>query len=252
MMRLFNLRHTYPLKGDTDRAIIDISEWSFSAGQQVLVRGVSGSGKTTLFNIIAGLLRPSQGEVWINGQSIFALSEADRDNFRTRTLGYIFQSHYLLPSLNAIENVMMPMAFAGVDARTRRRRAESLLEAVGLMPVIRHRPSQLSTGQRLRVAIARALANRPRLLLADEPTAALDRESAAGVMDVIQNECRSHEALLLVASHDPTLTARFDAILDLQNGRLSASTAALMVSTVTESNNLHPTPSAREAAPHEL
>jgi ABC-type lipoprotein export system ATPase subunit len=213
MLHLQSVEHRY---SSGAQPVIAIAEWSLAAGQHVLVRGVSGSGKTTLFNIIAGLLRPTQGSVTVAGQSLYTLPEFRRDAFRARTIGYVFQNHHLLPALNALENVIMPLAFAGMSAAARRRRAQTLLEAVGLAQVMRQRPPQLSTGQRLRVAVARALANTPRLLLADEPTAALDAASAANVMDVIQSECRAQDALLLVASHDPALAPRFDSTLDLR------------------------------------
>ncbi|MDX1992529.1 MAG: ABC transporter ATP-binding protein [bacterium] len=225
-LRLDNLRHIYTSPAGETRQVLDIPHWRVEAGQQVLLRGVSGSGKTTLLNIIAGLLHPTQGQVWydlrdMGEQSLYALREETRDRLRARAVGYIFQNHHLLASLTALENVVMPMAFARVHpAREWRPLALALLEKVGLADFADYRPAKLSTGQRLRVAIARALANRPPLLLADEPTAALDPASGEAVMRLMQDTCRQQGALLLVASHDPALAALFDCTLHLQAGQL--------------------------------
>ncbi|MDX2139706.1 MAG: ABC transporter ATP-binding protein [Chloroflexota bacterium] len=219
MLRIEGLHHTYPA---AEQPVLRLSDWALAAGEQVLLRGVSGSGKTTLLNIIAGLLRPSQGAIYYEAQAIYALGEAARDRLRARMVGYVFQNHYLLPTLTALENVAMPLAFGGVGTAMRKRRALALLEQVGLGSIARQYPAKISTGQRLRVAIARALANQPRLLLADEPTAALDEQSGCVVMDVMQAECRAHGAVLIVASHDPALETRFSTIVDLRGGTLSA------------------------------
>jgi ABC-type lipoprotein export system ATPase subunit len=219
VLRIEGLHHTYPA---AEQPVLTVGDWALAAGDQVLLRGVSGSGKTTLLNIIAGLLRPSQGAVYYETQSIYALGEAARDRLRARMVGYVFQNHHLLPTLTALENVAMPLAFGGVGAAARKRRALALLEQVRLGSIADQYPAKISTGQRLRAAIARALANQPRLLLADEPTAALDEQSGCVVMDVIQAECRAHGAVLIVASHDPALEARFGMIADLHAGKLSA------------------------------
>lgn len=214
------LTHTYA-GPSADRRVLDIPCWEVPPGQHVLLRGVSGSGKTTLFNILAGLLTPTEGEVRLGQTALHALSEADRDQFRAQHVGYVFQNHNLLSALTALENVVMPMMFAAkLPAPQRRPRAQHLLEVIGLGEVAHHRPAQLSAGQRMRVAVARALANRPELVLADEPTAALDPASAGVVMDLIQHTCREEGASLLVASHDPALTDRFDAVVHLRAGRI--------------------------------
>jgi putative ABC transport system ATP-binding protein len=186
---------------------------------------VSGSGKTTLFNIAAGLLRPSSGQVVYTQAAgpaidLYALGEAARDRFRARHIGYIFQTHHLLPALTARENVAMPMVFAGIDRREHARRARALLEAVGLGEYEQVLPRRLSTGQRLRVAAARALANDPAVLLADEPTAALDADAAARLLALLRETCARNQAILLVASHDPALVDAFDRVIDLRRGRL--------------------------------
>lgn len=222
MLRLDNIVHIYTGAGLEARTVLSIASWSVGSGDQILLRGVSGSGKTTLFNIAAGLLRPTQGEVVVDAGQIYHMSEAERDRFRAARIGYVFQNHQLMPGFSALENVVMPMMFARViPTGQRRERGRSLLAQVGLADFARHRPNQLSTGQRLRVGIARALANEPKLVLADEPTAALDSDSAASVMDFLQQTCKALGAALIVASHDPALAVRFPLGFDLRAGSLS-------------------------------
>jgi len=218
---LQQLRHTYAASGLEARTVLMIDDWQAASGAQILLRGVSGSGKTTLLNILAGLLPPTTGVVRCGGQSLYALPENERDRLRATTIGYIFQMHHLAPTLSALENVEMPLVFGRkLNARARTARARELLDSVGLRDFHRHRPMQLSTGQRLRVAVARALAAQPALVLADEPTAALDAESSHAVMDLLQESCRRAGATLIVASHDPALATRFDHVVDLRNGGL--------------------------------
>lgn len=220
-LRFENLTHTYQSPSLIAREVLNIPHWTIESGQQILVRGVSGSGKTTLFNIAAGLLQPTTGAVDYGKTSLYDLSEAQRDRFRARHIGYIFQTHYLLNTLNALENVMMPMMFAKtLPSSERRNHASNLLEQVGLGEHLQHRPAQLSTGQRMRVAVARALANKPAIVLADEPTASLDSEAADVVMDLIQETCSNNGSILLVSSHDPALTSRFETVVNLSAGAL--------------------------------
>jgi putative ABC transport system ATP-binding protein len=220
-IHLRDLRYTY--RGDRleDRTVLGIDNWTADAGAQVLLRGISGSGKTTLLNVLAGLLPPTQGAVHLDDQALYALPEAQRDRYRATHIGYVFQMHLLVPTLSAVENVEMPLVFAKAgNGADRRRQSAAILEQVGLGEFTRHRPMQLSAGQRLRVAVARALVARPRLLLADEPTAALDQDNAHAVMDLLQARCREAGATLIVASHDPALNTRFDRVVDLRHGAL--------------------------------
>lgn len=222
ILKLQNLVHIYKSPASVDRRVLDIPQWELAAGQQMLLRGVSGSGKTTLFNIISGLLVPTEGDVWLDQQSLYQLDSAQRDRFRAQTIGYIFQTHHLLAPLTALENVVMPMAFARKYPRSEwKKRAQTLLDRVELADYGRYRPAQMSTGQRLRVAVARALANQPPLLLADEPTAALDSAAVNTVMDLIQQTCRENNTTLIVASHDPALNDRFAVTAHLEAGHLS-------------------------------
>lgn len=220
-INLRQLRYTYTSPNLQARTVLAIDEWDVDAGAHVLLRGISGSGKTTLLNVLAGLLPPPEGAVQLDNQDIYALPEAQRDRFRAQNIGYIFQIHLLVPTLTALENVEMPMVFAGAsNGKERRQQAEEMLAMVGLAEYMRHRPVQMSVGQRLRVAVARALVNQPRLLLADEPTAALDQANAATVMDLVQQVCNEQGATLVVAGHDPLLGARFDQVVDLHAGRI--------------------------------
>lgn len=223
-LRLTHVEHIYRSAGLEARRVLALERWSVAPGTQVLLRGVSGSGKTTLLNILAGLLTPTSGTVEICGQRLLAMGEAARDRFRARHIGYIYQSHYLLP-MSALDNVEMPLAFMGQAPAARRQTALACLQRVGLADRVAHRPAQLSMGQRLRVAIARALVARPAILLADEPTAALDPQTAEQTMDLIQDVCREAGAILICASHDPALVARFQVQYQLQDGHLLRSSS---------------------------
>ncbi len=225
-----HLLHTYTAPDLEARTVLDIDVWHVPAGAQVLLRGVSGSGKTTLLNILAGLLPPSAGTVWLGSHTLYGLRESERDHLRATTIGYVFQMHHLAPMLSTLENVEMPLVFGRtLKSGERRARARELLASVGLSEFDRHRPFQLSTGQRLRVAVARALAAHPAVVLADEPTAALDERSGGVVMDLLQESCRQRGATLIVASHDPALAHRFDRVVDLHNGVLRETVGAFQV-----------------------
>lgn len=221
-VRIEQLTHTYQSAGLKPRTVLQaIESWHIEPGQHVLLQGVSGSGKTTLLNILTGLLPPTQGQVWFGEQAIYTLAEAVRDRFRSFKVGYIFQAHHLLPTLSALENVVMPMVFAENGTRpAQKQQAMLLLTELGLADFAHHRPVQLSSGQRLRVAIARALANQPALLLADEPTAALDEAAAREAIALLQESCRRQQAILIVASHDVSLAPQFDRVFDLRAGQL--------------------------------
>jgi ABC-type lipoprotein export system ATPase subunit len=214
--------------GDTT-LIVDVPRFQLAEGEQVAVRGASGSGKTTFLNLIAGILQADKGTIVLAGQTITALSESGRDRLRAKTIGYVFQNFNLLQGYTAIENVMLGMLFgSGVD----RARAQQLLERVGLSHRINYRPSQLSIGQQQRVAVARALANRPKLVLADEPTGNLDQRHAGEALELIREACRENGAALLLVSHDPAVLALFDRSEDLADlNQAAAAHAAAPVHT---------------------
>ena len=185
------------------------------------ITGPSGSGKSTLFNLLAGLDRPDEGVVLVGGTELTALSRTALARWRARTVGMVFQSFLLLPSLDATENVMAPMEFTGaVPRRERRRRALALLDRLGLAGHATKRPAQLSGGQQQRVAIARALANDPPLVLADEPTGNLDSATGAAVLDLLRTLPGENRTLVLI-THDPAATALADRVVRLVDGRVA-------------------------------
>jgi putative ABC transport system ATP-binding protein len=198
-------------------------QFSILPGEAVAVLGASGSGKTTLLGILAGLDTPSAGTVLIEGADLFALDEDGRARVRRDTIGFVFQSFHLLPTLTAVENVMLPLELAGrADARAQ---AEQLLARVGLERRLRHYPRQLSGGEQQRVAIARAFATRPRLLFADEPTGNLDAATGARVIDLLFEINREQATTLVLVTHDEAVAARCTRRLLLDGGRLRGGAA---------------------------
>jgi putative ABC transport system ATP-binding protein len=188
--------------------IVNVPAFALAAGEQVALRGESGSGKTTFLHLIAGILAADAGEVIIDGVAMTALSEPKRDRLRAEKLGYIFQTFNLLQGYTVLENVVLGMSFGprGAD----RTHAREVLTRVGLGHRLSHFPNQLSTGQQQRVAVARALANRPKLVLADEPTGNLDRKHAREALALIREVCREQGAALLFVSHDEEGLAQFE------------------------------------------
>lgn len=203
-------------------AILRGIDLSLRAGESVAVMGPSGSGKSTLLNIMGALEPPDSGTLTVNGTNPFSLSPREIARFRNRTVGFVFQEHHLLPQCTVWENVLIPtLAFpGGIDADQTARRATLLLRRVGLSERIEHRPAELSGGERQRVAIARALINEPALLLADEPTGNLDRNTADAVADLLVDLCQTERPALIVVTHAETLARRFDRTLELVNGVL--------------------------------
>jgi len=211
LLELRDVRRAFRSPDGDDQLIVDVPSFDVEAGQQVAIAGTSGSGKTTFLNIIAGLLTPSAGEVRFDGELVSALGEARRDAWRARELGYVFQTFNLLGGYTALENVTLGMMFGpGPD----REFARSLLERLGLSDRMGHRPAQLSIGQQQRVALARALANRPRLVLADEPTGNLDPRFALEALGLLRDLCREQGAALICVSHDPRVLDDFGDALD--------------------------------------
>lgn len=211
-LKVSRLIKTYSAPEGGRLTVVDAPEFSLEAGAQVALRGGSGSGKTTFLNLIAGILAPDSGEITLGGEAMSGRGEAARDRLRAATLGYVFQTFNLLQGLSCLENVELGMAFGGGGRDHRRARA--LLERVGLGDRLKHRPDQLSAGQQQRVAVARALANRPRLVLADEPTGNLDAANARQVLSLIRETCREEGTALLLVSHDEAVLADFGGARD--------------------------------------
>jgi putative ABC transport system ATP-binding protein len=218
MIKLIGVEKSYPSPEGGQLTVLQLERLELASREGVALAGPSGSGKTTLLNIITGITTATVGEVWVYGQAVHQMSERERDEFRAGQVGILFQTFNLLPGFSALENILLAMSFSKkIATGQRNRRAKELLERLGLGDRLHHRPRQLSTGQQQRVALARALANKPALLIADEPTASVDFEAANTIMNLLQTSCREDEAILLVASHDPLILNRFDRIIRLNH-----------------------------------
>lgn len=208
-------------EGDAEVRAVDGASVTLTAGEVTLVMGPSGSGKTTLLFLLGGLLRPSSGHVWVNGDDLAALPERKLPRVRLRNFGFVFQDFHLLANLTARENVQVPMELAGIRTAKARDRATKLLRRLGLGARLDFLPEKLSGGERQRVSIARALANRPRVLLADEPTANLDRKLGKEVVDLLKRVARKTGAAVLIVSHDARIVDASDRLLLMEDGHLS-------------------------------
>jgi putative ABC transport system ATP-binding protein len=215
-----NVAKTYASGATAVRALEHI-DFEVRAGELVLLEGPSGSGKTTLLSILGCILKPSSGRVTIRGREVSCLPEHDLPSVRLRHIGFVFQSFNLLPALSVRENVQMPLALKRVSSHEGRRRATDLLESVGLGSKLNALPSVLSGGEKQRVAIARAVVSNPDLLLADEPTAALDWSSGRTVMELLRNFGRQQGRAVVTVSHDPRLKEFADRIVRLEDGRVA-------------------------------
>jgi putative ABC transport system ATP-binding protein len=214
MLRLQDVKKSFREPGGELLPILDIERFEVDAGEQVVLVGRSGCGKTTLLHIIAGITRADQGVVEVDGVDISRLREAGRDHFRADKLGYVFQTFNLLTGFSALENVLLGMAFA--TGRPDAARGRHLLERVGLGHRMTHRPSMLSVGEQQRVAVARALANRPKLLLADEPTANVDTRHQQQIVDLIRDTCHEENVALVLVTHTPDVAGQFDRVDNLE------------------------------------
>jgi putative ABC transport system ATP-binding protein len=202
--------------GSTRFTLLDIPELRLEGGTTAGLAGPSGCGKTTLLNLCAGLLTPTAGRIRVDGIEMSALPQPQRDRLRAGRIGYVFQSFNLVPALTALENVLVAMGFSGrVRRPERRKRAQALLQRVGLAGRLHHRPADLSHGEMQRVGIARALANGPTLLLADEPTASLEPGLAESMIRLLLEVARETETTLLVASHDPRVLGMLGQVIEL-------------------------------------
>ena len=220
VLELTDLRRTFIQGG----AVIDVLRgvsFSVSAGEVVALTGPSGAGKSTLLQLAGLLEQPDGGEIRIAGQSCAAMSDRQRTRARREKLGFVYQFHHLLPEFTARENIMLPQMIGGASKRRARQYADDLLARLDLLQRKNHRPAQMSGGEQQRVAIARALANRPLLLLADEPTGNLDQENAKIVFDALMAVVRDTGLAALIATHNLDLAARTDRHAALDNGILT-------------------------------
>lgn len=212
LLHVSQLKKSFNAPDGATHAVVDIPEFVLEEKSQVALAGESGSGKTTFLNLIAGILKPDSGSIRLSGEEMSALNEPQRDRLRATKIGYIFQTFNLLQGYTVLENVLLGMSFGpGED----REFAKALLKRVGLEGRLDHQPRQLSTGQQQRVAVARALANRPKLVLADEPTGNLDHANAREALKLIREACRENGAALLLVSHDREVLAQFESVQQL-------------------------------------
>src|SRR5262245_22369845 len=222
MLQLRNVKKTYTEPDGSPLPILDIPSFSVADSEQMVLVGKSGSGKTTLLHVIAGITRADSGEIVIDGINLAGLSEAGVDKVRAAKLGYVFQTFTLLPGFSALENVLLGMTFA--RGRKDPPRARQLLERVGLGHRLTHKPSALSVGEQQRVAVARALANRPSLLLADEPTANIDPKNQQKIVDLIRDTCREENVSLIIVTHSMEVAGQFSRVDKLEEINLVTAT----------------------------
>ena len=219
LIELKDLWKTYEL-GKLDLTVLHKIDLKIEAGRFVVILGPSGSGKSTLLNIIGLLDVPSRGKVLFEGKDTSVFSEDQLAEMRGRKIGFVFQQFNLLQHLSAQENVMVPMLFQGKSEKQRKKRAEELLDSVGLKPRMSHRPSELSGGEQQRVAIARALANEPDIIVADEPTGNLDSSTGKRIMDLLVGLHQEDKKTVIVVTHDPTIAENAQDIVSIKDGKL--------------------------------
>jgi ABC-type lipoprotein export system ATPase subunit len=215
VIQLEQVTKSFRLPGGETVNVLDVPAFAVAEGEQCALEGQSGSGKSTLLHVISGIMRPDAGSVRIDGLDITRLAEARRDQVRADKLGLVFQQFNLLPGFTALENVLVAMSFG--SGKPDRWRAADLLASVGLAQRLHHKPAALSVGQQQRVAVARALANRPRAILADEPTASVDAAHQRQVIDLVRGTCTEQGVALLLVTHDPAVAAQFPRRLRLED-----------------------------------
>ena len=219
VIRAEGLGKTYA-EGSLHTQVFDGLDFAVAKGETVAILGASGAGKSTLLHLLGGLDVSSAGEVFVAGQRMSALSDAARGRLRNKSLGFVYQFHHLLPEFTALENVMMPVLLAGQPTADASRRAQALLENVGLGHRLQHKPGELSGGERQRAAVARALVNAPACVLGDEPTGNLDEKTAAHVFAQMLELNHAQGTSLVLVTHDRRLARRLDRVLELQQGKL--------------------------------
>lgn len=196
-------------------------------GEFISIVGASGSGKSTLMNIIGALDRPTEGEYSLNGTDIGGLNDKELSFIRNKEIGFVFQTFNLIPRMNALKNVELPMLYAGISRKERTRRAKELLELVGMQDRMTHEPNELSGGQKQRVAIARAMANNPSILLADEPTGALDTKTGRMVMDIFHKLHEEEGKTIVLITHSPELASETQRIVTISDGSVISDTEVI-------------------------
>lgn len=219
LIRTKNLSKYYAVGDETIKALDDVN-LEIERGQIVAILGTSGSGKSTLLNMLAGLERPTKGEVHIGKFRIDELTEEQLTKFRQRYTGFIFQAYNLLPTLTALENVAFPLCFRGVDKQIREKKAFEMLKLVGIEKRYKHKPAEMSGGQQQRVGIARALVSDPSIIFADEPTGNLDSHTTQEVMELIRNIVDTRHNTVIMVTHDKNVAAYADIIVNISDGKV--------------------------------
>ncbi|MBQ0039162.1 MAG: ABC transporter ATP-binding protein [Treponema sp.] len=219
VLELKNIEKTYRSSGETLTILKDL-DLSLERGKKCVIVGKSGSGKSTLLNIMGGLDDATAGSVIVNGMDICGMNDKQRNEFRKKVLGLVFQFHYLLKDFTALENIFLPAYMAGISKKDAMEKARALLEEVGLSDRADHLPSQLSGGERQRVAVARCLVNEPEIILADEPTGNLDPENALLIGDMLFSLSEKHGKTLVLVTHDMNLASKGDVRYSIENGKL--------------------------------
>jgi len=222
IIKLENVWKVYQL-GKVELVALKGINLDVAPGDFVTVMGASGSGKSTLLNMIGALDSPTKGKVFLKGEDISLLSEDQLSQLRGRTIGFVFQEFNLLPNLNVLENITLPMVFQGTSLKERKEKAEELALAVGLKERILHQPAELSGGERQRVAIARAFANDPELVIADEPTGNLDSFTGEKIMEVLTNFHKRQGKTIVVVTHDPNIAGYSEKIINIKDGQITFS-----------------------------
>ena len=219
LIRVVDLYKSY-YDGLTELPVLKGVDLAVKKAQIVAIVGASGVGKSTLLHLLGGLDRPTEGEVFYEGENIFALNDQELDRFRNEEIGFVFQFHHLLPEFTALENVAMPGLIARQESDVAQDRAKELLEYVGLGERLEHRPSELSGGERQRVAIARALVNQPKVVLADEPTGNLDQKTSEAVHDLLWTLNDQFNQTFIIVTHNQALAQRADRLIQLVDGQV--------------------------------
>lgn len=219
LIRTKNLSKYYAVGDETIKALDDVN-LEIERGQIVAILGTSGSGKSTLLNMLAGLERPTKGEVQIGKFRIDELTEAQLTKFRQRYTGFIFQAYNLLPTLTALENVAFPLCFRGVDKQVREKKAFEMLKLVGIEKRYKHKPAEMSGGQQQRVGIARALVTDPSIIFADEPTGNLDSHTTQEVMELIRNIVDTRHNTVIMVTHDKSVAEYANIIVNISDGKV--------------------------------
>ena len=220
ILKLTNVFKTFT-QGDQDFNAVDDVNVTISKGEFVSITGKSGSGKSTLLGLIGALDSPTSGIIEIDGQDVTKLNSRELTDYRRQKIGFVFQNYNLVPNLSALENVMLPMEFAGLSKKERLNRAEELLNDVGIKDDMQlRRPNKMSGGEQQRVSVARALANKPKIILADEPTGNLDSENGKKVFELLHGLTRNHDTTVLVVTHDLDISGKTDRTFNIIDGKI--------------------------------